>query len=408
MKKYVFALGRDSLLSVAEIIVYLESKGIEFNLSETQADAVLIESDKINPAKLMHDLGGTVKIAEVLFEGKNLQEVFEQAKKKELTEWMNEKFCFSLNFYGRELKEKNSVEEFFRKEFREQRKKAVYKKPKKYGKTGFNSSPSQVHSWNLIEEKSDFVFFNSGKIFFGITIECFNPKELKKRDELRPAQKKLHSVSLRLARILINLTGVKEGQTLLDPFCGIGSILQEAMFNKINAIGVELDEETAGNARKNLEWFEKNYRTEMKWKIIQGDSALIKETLQGKKFDAVASEPFLGPLIKRTPKEAEAKKLMQELRQLYSSFFRKLGLIVSGQRIAIILPSIECSNGKTIELDEKVFSDYFKSVNPIKKINENAFPYNYMEKESRIKRKIYLLEKVKNQSIKLNNNFLLS
>jgi len=393
MPKYLFVLGRDSLLSLAEIIIYLKSRKTGFKLISVEENAVLIESDKINTKKVMHDLGGTVKIAEILFEGKNFSEIFELIKKNELIEWMNEKFCFSLNFYGKELNQINEIEEFFKKEFRKQKKKAVYKKPKKHEKIGFNSSPSQVHSWNLIQEKSDFVFFNSGQIFFGTTITCFNPKELKRRDEDRPKQRKLESVSLRLARILINLTGVKENQTLLDPFCGIGSILQEAMFNGVNVLGIELNDETAGNARKNIEWFEKKHRTGRTWTVIQGDSAFIKETLQGRKFDAIASEPFLGPLIKRAPKEKEVQKTIQELGQLYYSFFKKLSLIIKDQRIAIIIPSIQCSNGRKIHLTEKVFSEHFVSVNPIKHIKENAFPFNYMEKESRIGRRIYLLEK---------------
>lgn len=399
MNKYLFVLGRDPVLSLAEIIVYLKNRSIEFEVNATEENAVLISSNKLQTKKVIQDLGGTIKIIKILFEGKSLNEILEKIKEKELLEWMNEKFCYSLNFYGKEFKGKNSLEEFFKQKFKEHKKKAIYKKPKKLEKQeakkikDFNSSPTQVHSWNLIEEQSDFVFFNSDNFYFGLTIECFNPKELKKRDEERPEQKKLHSISLRLARILINLSGAKENQTLLDPFCGIGSILQEAMFNGINVIGIELDNKTSGMARKNLSAFEKKYNTGKTWKIIQGDSAFVKETLEGKKFDAVASEPFLGPLIKRTLREKEAKPIMYELETLYFSFFKKLSFITKKQGIAIVLPAIKCTNGKTLHLTEKVFSLYFKSVNPIKEFNSNAFPFNYME-ESKIKRKIYLLKRI--------------
>ena len=386
MKKYLFVLGRDPLLSIAEIFVFLKSRNISFRLTAKENDAVLIESD-LNP-EIIEKLGGTVKIAEMFFEGNSLKEIEEQVNKKELIEWMNQKFSYAISFFGKELEETTKAEEFFKKKFKETKKKALYKKHK--GKK-FGSSPTQVHSLNLIREESDFVFFNSGKIFFGKTVSCFNPKEMKERDIGRPAQNKLSSVSLRLARILINLTGVKENQTLLDPFCGIASVSQEAMFKGINTIGIELKEETAGMARKNLEWFEKKYKTGKTWKIIQGDSAYIKETLQGKGFDAVASEPYLGPLLKRNPREYEAKKIISELEELYSAFFRKLAMIVKKQGIVIILPEIECSNGKKIGLSEKVFSKNFRIVNPVPEMQ--IFPYYYMEKESIITRKIYLLEK---------------
>ncbi len=396
MKKYVFVLGRDPALSLAEIYCYLNARKIEFKLTEKEENTILIESNELNPKKLMHDLGGTIKIVSVLFQEKKFREIKEKIKEKELLEWMNEKFNFSLNFYGKEFQEKNEAENFFKSRFKKLKKKAFYRKPKKHKIKGFNSSPSQVHSWNLIEEESDFVFFKSKELFFGKTIECFNPKKLRERDIKRPEQKNLHSISLRLARILINLSEIKENQILLDPFCGIGTVLQEGLYNGLNVIGIELDDKTAGMARKNLTWFQKKYKTKNNWLIIQGDSSFVKETLKGKKFDGIATEPFLGPFLKKKPKEKEAKKIIEELGKLYFAFFKKLALIVKKQKIAIVLPEIESSNGKKFPLTEKVFSQHFNSVNPIKKIEGKAFPYNYMEKQSIITRKIYLLERKPN------------
>ncbi|PJA21175.1 MAG: hypothetical protein COX63_00355, partial [Candidatus Diapherotrites archaeon CG_4_10_14_0_2_um_filter_31_5] len=136
------------------------------------------------------------------------------------------------------------------------------------------------------------------------------------------------------------------------------------------------------------------YNTGMKYTVIQGDSCFVKETLQGRKFDGIASEPFLGPYLKIKPRETEAKKIIEDLSRLYFAFFKKLSLIVKEQRIVIILPEIECSDGKKIPLTEKVFSSYFKSVNPIKWTDKKAFPYIYMEKESNINRKIFILERI--------------
>lgn len=392
MQKYLFVLGRNPLLSIAEIIVYLKARGIEFKLKEREKDSILIESNELKPKKLIHDLGGTVKIIQILFEG-NLKEIFEKIEEKELLEWMNEKFYFALNFYGKEFEKKDQIEDFFKNKFKSLKKKAFYRKARKHKREGFNSSPSQVYSWNLIKEKSDFVFFNSEKFFFGLTVECFNPKELRKRDINRPEQEMLHSISLRLARILINLSALKEGETLLDPFCGVGTVLQEGMFNGLNVIGIDLEEDAARKARKNLSWFEKKYANKTKWTVIQGDSCFVKETLQGRKFDGIASEPFLGPFLKKKPREKEAKKIIEDLGRLYFAFFKKLSLIVKKQKIAIILPEITCSNGKKIPLTERVFSSYFKSVNPIEWIEKDALPFTYMEKESNITRRIYVLEK---------------
>lgn len=39
---------------------------------------------------------------------------------------------------------------------------------------------------------------------------------------------------------MINISGIKEG-VLLDPFCGIGSILQEAVLMGFDIRGVDID-----------------------------------------------------------------------------------------------------------------------------------------------------------------------
>jgi tRNA (guanine10-N2)-dimethyltransferase len=40
---------------------------------------------------------------------------------------------------------------------------------------------------------------------------------------------------------MINLSQVKEGSLLLDPFCGTGTILIEPSYLKINSVGVDID-----------------------------------------------------------------------------------------------------------------------------------------------------------------------
>ena len=66
-----------------------------------------------------------------------------------------------------------------------------------------------------------------------------------------------HPTSLkpRLARLLVNLSGLKPGQTLLDPFCGVGGILIEAGIMGINPTGVEFRERWARGAEENLNYY---------------------------------------------------------------------------------------------------------------------------------------------------------
>ena len=85
------------------------------------------------------------------------------------------------------------------------------------------------------------------------TIAVSNPLELKERDLGRPAVDYMKSISIRLGKILINLSKTKESQTLIDPFCGSGTILQEAMLNDINVIGLDVDKISVDQTKLNLE-----------------------------------------------------------------------------------------------------------------------------------------------------------
>lgn len=65
-----------------------------------------------------------------------------------------------------------------------------------------------------------------------------------------------NSLSLRVARALVNIA-VKNNLDckLIDPCCGVGTVVIEAVSMGINAVGYEINKSIAKNARRNLEFF---------------------------------------------------------------------------------------------------------------------------------------------------------
>ncbi len=59
----------------------------------------------------------------------------------------------------------------------------------------------------------------------------------------------------KLARLLVNLTHIKENELLLDPFCGTGSILIEAGLIGVNSLGIDISRRMCSGALKNLKHF---------------------------------------------------------------------------------------------------------------------------------------------------------
>ena len=77
-----------------------------------------------------------------------------------------------------------------------------------------------------------------------------------KRDQARPARDaKVGMLPPKLAQILINLCGPLEpGATILDPFCGTGVVLQEAILMGYQAYGTDISERMVEYAERNLKW----------------------------------------------------------------------------------------------------------------------------------------------------------
>ena len=95
------------------------------------------------------------------------------------------------------------------------------------------------------------------------------------------------SLHPRFARALINLTGVKKGGTVLDPFCGTGGIVIEAAFMGMKAIASDFDPEMIDGTLENMDY----YGLEMHdYEVL--DISDIAERFG--EVDAVATDPPYG------------------------------------------------------------------------------------------------------------------
>ncbi|MBU1930816.1 hypothetical protein KJ972_04890 [Candidatus Micrarchaeota archaeon] len=227
------------------------------------------------------------------------------------------------------------------------------------------------------------------------TISVSNPKEWKQRDEKRPFKDNKEIISIRLAKILVNLVGLKEKQTLLDPFCGYATVLQEALLTGLNILGIEKDTHKSQVAQKNLEWIQKQFSTKGTIKIYNKDASQLASFLSPNSFHGVATEPYLGPYLKKRPTPYQAKTTIQELEPLYQTLFSKLAqLMKSNQKIVFIFPVFEWDRQKSITISPAVFAPWFYNTNPLQKKGPQfakAFPAAYQNPKNKLKRTIWIL-----------------
>ena len=145
------------------------------------------------------------------------------------------------------------------------------------------------------------------------------------------------SIHPRIARAMINMSKCKEGDTIIDPFCGTGGILIEGGKVKLNLIGLDILERMVENTNGNLKHFG------LKGEIKQGDVGHITEF----EFDAIVCDPPYG--ISTTTAGEEINDLMRRTMDAFSKSTEKGRRIVMAVSNPSIIPTKSFTVVKTFE-----------------------------------------------------------
>lgn len=181
------------------------------------------------------------------------------------------------------------------------------------------------------------------------TVWIFDAKNWVSRDRDKPYRDIKHGMlPPKVARIMVNLaTRGKSDLTLADPFCGTGTILAEAMMVGSNVIGSDTNPEAIEGSKSNLSWLLSTPNLKPKdYNLILSDA-----THFSKSVDAVATEPYMGPLLdERNPSSlAKIKNIAKGLDKLYRGCLKSW----HAPRIVISIPSFQVYNRviETISID---------------------------------------------------------
>jgi tRNA G10 N-methylase Trm11 len=167
------------------------------------------------------------------------------------------------------------------------------------------------------------------------------------RDRARPKRDaKVGMLPPKLAQIIINLAVAdKQPDTayLLDPFCGTGVILQEAMLMGYNALGTDIEPRMIDYSTANLEWLNQECPDlKAKFSISPADarSANWRQPIL-----AVASETYLGPVFYSPPSDTRLTSIVSDLNLLHKQFLQNLAeQIPIGTRLCLAVPAWRVKN----------------------------------------------------------------
>lgn len=155
------------------------------------------------------------------------------------------------------------------------------------------------------------------------TIAVQDYAEWNKRDYDRPrSDPKAGMLPPKVARMAANIAigATPEGKVVLDPFCGMGTVLAESCLLGCSVIGIDILQSAVEGAKQNIAWLGKEYGKPFNYRIEAGDATHVSTVLSPSSVDAIITEPFMGSTkyAHEVPSVDKVKDVIKGLERLYA------------------------------------------------------------------------------------------
>lgn len=430
MNRFVFILGSNWQLSLAELDNFLKNSQIKGRITDYSANIAVVEFDDLHKNKhyinelmeFQYILGGCQKIAEI-YDFVDIQTMFNafplkvekfkliESKREEILSVIrksiskifpkikNESIFFAVSIYPNlyddiyytDVLVKHFLP-FLNKEIMSllneigAKKSLYYKYPEENIKSG-NLNPIFPHiviKYGLFnKDRAEIIFgFTEEGFYLARTITCDDPNFKKKIDEERPFKEFKSAISPKLSLIMLNFLNLfeeREKQKILDPFVGNGTILLFALIEDFQVYGSDIDENKVKNTLRNLNWLYNELEEPIPYMLNENirkiDINKLSSIFDKEQFDGITTEPDLGPFYKQKPYYTEIKNLIEsKLKQKFEATFREAYKVLKpNARISIVVPIFSTIDGGDITLNVEQFASKhnFKQI-PLLDLNRIA------------------------------------
>ena len=319
--KVFFILGRNPELSRLEVLEFLKTRNRPHKEILFEENFLIIEVNKDERFDIQ-EFGGVMWLGQIIFEGTQ-EEFINHINQNEIIP--ADKFSYAV--FG------NQETQILKDKFKERKKKATIKH-------GRNQIKFQNGEKQEIAKANFYIFYHkyNNTTYFGTVTQNYDNTEVKNRDMNKPIRRELLAISPRLSKILINLSGAKPHDLLLDPFCGIGGILQEALLKRINVYGIDKDKQAIAGTKINLKWLTTQYNIKNKHKIENNDSRRTPDL----QFNAIATETPLGKILREKISDNQIKQIILNFEAYMIPILKRLKTVKKPSvKIAITFPTIK-------------------------------------------------------------------
>lgn len=347
---HIAILGRQPELGMTELEQLFGSE----STSWFGDSAALVDSDDIDVERL----GGSQKIGRVVAElSGDWRRVSMRLVSAYLDAWQTHqgKLTLGISAYGFDASE------------RDIQKTAVVLKQKLRARgvslrvipnatAALNTATSHHNKLGLADNKVELLVVraNNGKVIIAESIGSQNITALAARDQARPRTDAfVGMLPPKLARMMVNMLGLDTHKSetslrILDPFCGTGTLLQEAGLLGYAVYGTDLAEKMIRYSRDNLNWLAASHRVQFDWYLHEGDAT---ETRWQQPIDAVACETYLGQPFSAPPSPAKLAEVRGNCDRIIGSFLENItAQITTGTPLCIAVPTWRDARGQFTHL----------------------------------------------------------
>jgi tRNA G10 N-methylase Trm11 len=342
--RYFFECGSFFDFSHAELSLVFESFGISKDCIHKVSDKILlVENKSITLSQLdeiFSRLGGFIRYGEIIDDLDSFLNPYFERKK----------VTYGISILGESnltVKDTQRLANEIKRGFRSSNIGVRFILPKQR-----ELNAAQIFNNKVLENGFELcISENNNENMYGKTLGIQDIYSFVKRDTQRPgADYEMGVLPQKLARIMCNFTGFKEG-IIWDPFCGSGTILMEAAVLGFDILGTDIDLIALESLSKNIQWLS-NERLikDVKYNIFQLDinnvERKVLKDLKRTPISAIVCEPFMGPPQKRLLTDFQARELIDDVSNLYNSFFKVINQITrKGFKVVLVLPSYRTRKG---------------------------------------------------------------
>jgi tRNA G10 N-methylase Trm11 len=392
-KQYFLEAGNFQDLSFAELVSVFRAYSLDDNNLQRFSDNIFIIQNTHISEELIRNifnrLGGFIRLGYVIGDIDTFLNEYIQKESK---------VVFGLSLLGQiGLSDKKFLKKLgfeIKKGLKE------YNKPSRFVNPlsrSFALSAAQILGNDILHKGFELcIIKNKDREIYGCTLDIQDVEGFVMRDNEKPyTDLEMGTLPPKLARIMVNLTGLKEG-ILWDPFCGSGTVPMEASMLGFDILASDIDEKATFMTDENIKWLsQKGFITDTKYEIFGLDvTNPDKRTINKlKKTDisCVVCEPYMGPAQKRLVYPNRADVYLSRVKKLYIGLLDILEQISGkGFTIVLIIPSYKTfREWKTFSVRE-IFSKSWEILNTDISRGRDL---KWSRKNSIITRNIFVLRK---------------